>query len=123
MALKFNRNPTFKLLVLVPVAGQETPEDIPLTVKHMKPAEYTETVKKAAEAIEKAGGKDDKQLSVMADTLLSLVTGWEWTDDGQPTEVALNKENMTLVIENYPAFYGAVIAQYGEELFKVREKN
>lgn len=123
MALKFNPNPTFKLLVLVPVAGQDTPEDIPLTVKHMKPEAYTDIVKKSAEAINKSTGKEDKQLSVMADTLLALVTGWEWTDEGQPVDVALTKENVMLVIENYPAFYGAVIAQYGEELFKVREKN
>ena len=123
MALKFNPNPTFKLLVLVPVAGQDTPEDIPLTVKHLKPAEYTDMVSKAAEEIGKASGKDDKQVSAMADMLMSLVTEWEWTDEGKPAVVPLSKENMSTVILNYPAFYSAVVSQYGEELFKVREKN
>ena len=123
MALKFTPNPTFKLLVLVPVAGQDTPEDIPLTVKHLKPVEYSDLVSKTGEAMAKAAGKDGKQVDLMVDTMLALITGWEWTDSGKPADVALSRENMTLVLHNYPAFYHAVISQYGQELYKVREKN
>ena len=123
MALKFNPNPTFKLTVLVPVAGQEKPEDIPLTVKHFKPADYAELVKTTGEKMAKAAGKDDKQIDAMIDTLLNIITGWEWTDEGTPVDIELSRENIAAVLANYPAFYFSVIEQYGQELYKVREKN
>lgn len=123
MALKFNPNPTFKLLVLVPVAGQDTPEDIPLTVAHLKPKEYADLINTTGEKMAKLAGKDDKQVDAMIDTLETLIKGWEWTDNGAPTDVALSRENIGAVLANYPAFYHAVISQYGQELYKVREKN
>lgn len=123
MALKFNPNPTFKLLVLVPVAGQDTPEDIPLTVSHLKPQQYSELINKTSEAMAKLAGKDDKQVDAMIDTLEKLIKGWEWTEDRVPAEIPLTRENLRVVLENYPSFYHAVISQYGQELYKVREKN
>lgn len=123
MALKFNPNPTFRLVVLVPVAGQDTPEDIPLTVKHMKPAEYSELIKTTSDKIAKEGGKDQAQVDAMTDTLLEFIKGWEWTDEGVPVDVPLTRENIATVLANYPAFYFSVIDQYGQELYKVREKN
>lgn len=123
MALKFNPNPTFKLLVLVPVAGQETPEDIPLTVAHLKPQQYSDLITKTGETMAKHAGKDEKQVDAMVDTLETLIKGWEWTEDGAPADVPLTRENIRVVLENYPAFYHSVVAQYGQELYKVREKN
>lgn len=123
MALKFNPNPTFKLLVLVPVAGQDTPEDIPLTVAHLKPKEYADLINTTGQKMAKLSGKDDKQVDAMIDTLEKLIKGWEWTDNGEPVDVALSRENIGAVLGNYPAFYHAVISQYGQELYKVREKN
>ncbi len=123
MALKFNPNPTFKLLVLVPVAGQDTPEDIPLTVAHMKPKEFSDLLNAAREKLEKLTGKEDKQLDTMADTLMKLVKGWEWTENGAPVDIPLTRENIVVVMENYPAFYAAVVSQYGQEMYSQREKN
>ena len=123
MALKFNPNPTFKLLVLVPVPGQETPEDIPLTVAHMKPKDYTALVAETADAVAKAAGDNEKQIDLFVDSLEKLIKGWEWTDEGKPVDVPLTRENITAVLDNYPTFYHSVISQYGQELFKVREKN
>lgn len=123
MALKFNPNPTFKLLVLVPVAGQDTPEDIPLTVAHLKPKEYTDLINTTGDKMAKLAGKDDKQVDAMIDSLETLIKGWEWTDNGEPADVPLSRENIGAVLANYPAFYHAVISQYGQELYKVREKN
>ena len=123
MALKFNPNPVFNLLVLVPVAGQDTPEDIPLTVKHMKPSDYDALVKGTGEKMAAGAGKGEEQINTMVDTLEQLIKGWEWTDEGKPVDVPLNRENLIAVLANYPAFYFSVISQYGEELYKVREKN
>lgn len=123
MALKFNPNPTFNLTVLVPVAGQENPEDMPLTVKHLKPVEYSDLVKKTGEKMAKAADKEGKQIEAMVDCLEAMIAGWSWTDNGEPVDVPLTRENIENVLANYPAFYHSVVAQYGQELYKVREKN
>ncbi len=123
MALKFNPNPTFKLLVLVPVAGQETPEDIQLTVAHLKPQQYSQLITETGDKMAKLAGKDDKQVDAMIDTLETLIKGWDWTEDGASVDIPLTRENIRVVLESYPAFYHSVVAQYGQELYKGREKS
>lgn len=123
MALKFIPNPTFRLVVTVPVAGQDKGEEIPLIVKHMKPSEYAAVVKETVEKMVKAENDDETQIKTMVEALLKVITGWEWTDEGKPVDVPLSEENIATVIANYPAFYSSVVEQYGQELYKVREKN
>jgi len=59
----------------------------------------------------------------MAAILEQIIKGWEWTDEGKVVDVPLTTENFTLVMNNYPRFYASVMEQYGQELWKVREKN
>lgn len=123
MALKFIPNPTFNLTVDIPVAGQEQPEPINLVVAHLTPQKYSDLAKQAAEAVSAKAGDDAAQVSSMAGILEQLIKGWEWTDEGKVVDVPLTKENFELVMNNYPRFYAAVMEQYGQELFKVRQKN
>lgn len=118
MALKFNPNPTFKLVAEITVPGQEKPETIPLTVKHLTSQDYTALVAKTSDAVDQTK-TDDERLSAMVDGLMSLIVGWQFVGE----KIELNRENMTHTVKNYPCFYRNVTHQYGLELYSVREKS
>jgi len=118
MALKFNPNPTFKLIADIAVPGQEKPETIPLTVKHLTPQDYTALITKVSDTVDQSK-TDDERLNAMVDGLLSLIVGWQFADE----KIELNQENMAHTVKNYPSFYRAVTHQYGLELYSVREKS
>lgn len=114
--LKFNANPTFKLTIQVPVAGKDEADELTLTFNHLSPKAFADVMTESMEGIQKEGITSEQQQDLMVKTIKSLAQGWAW-------EEAFNDENILHVINQYPAFYRAVTAQYGEELWKVREKN
>lgn len=120
--LKFNPNPTFKLDVAIPVAGQEEAGVLTMTFRHLKPDAWQSIFADATAKISAAAGSEDKaydgeaQLSAMVEAVKGVATGWAWAEE-------FSDENIRATIENYPAFYATVMREYGEEIWKVRVKS
>lgn len=114
--LKFNPNPTFKLNVQIPVAGQDEDADLTITFKHLTPEAFAAVMKQAVDTVGAENVTAEAQLAAMVATVKSLAEGWAWSEE-------FSDENIAATISNYPAFYRAVTSQYGEELWKVRQKN
>ena len=100
--LKLQPEPTFKAVVMIPAAGSS---DLPLefTFKHRTRDQLRKFVEESAE-------RDD------ADTILDMASGWELSD-------SFNKENVTLLVQNYTAAARAVFDKYLDELARARQKN
>lgn len=114
--LKFTPNPTFKIDVQIPVAGVEENPELTMTFKHLTPEAFAAVVARAGESVGAPDATPEHQQQAMVDALKELAEGWAWSED-------FNDQNILATIQNYPAFYAAVVQQYGEELWKVRKKN
>lgn len=114
--LKFTPNPTFKIDVQIPVAGIDENPELTITFKHLTPEAFAAVVAKAGETVGAPETTPEQQQQAMVDAIKALADGWAWSED-------FNDQNILATIQNYPAFYAAVIQQYGEELWKVRKKS
>lgn len=99
---KLVADPTFKCKVLIPRAGQEDGQ-IEVTFKH-----YT------ADELSKFDGElKDKPV---IDFVMKLVSGWSLDEE-------FNKNNMQILLNNYPAAVQAITGTYYKEMLGQREKN
>ncbi|WP_447855507.1 phage tail assembly chaperone [Enterobacter sp. WI-ESBL-E8] len=103
MATKFTLQPkpTFKANVTIPRAGDEDGV-LTFTFNH-KP------LKELAD-LEKLEGK------TATDFLMEIISGWALPD-------AFNAENLSVLLQNYPAAMKAIPETYYRELMGQREKN
>lgn len=101
---KFNlvANPTFKAKVGIPVAGGE-PVEVEFTFKHR-----TKT------ALEEFIATREKQGDV--ETFMEMVSGWGLADE-------FNKENVTVLLENYIGAALETFRVYLDQLVQARLKN
>lgn len=92
-------NPTFKANVKIPVAGKETPEVVTFTFKHQPMSQLDEMREKpTTEFFER------------------IIEDWA-------IEEPYNKENLNLLLDNYPSASRAIASTYYNELLGNREKN
>ena len=99
---KLVADPTFKCKVLIPRAGQEDGE-IELTFKHY--------IKDTLIELE-----NELQNKPEIDFVMKLVSGWNLNEE-------FNKENMNILLNNYPAAIRAIMSSYYKEMLGQREKN
>ena len=99
---KLVADPTFKCKVLIPRAGQEDGE-IELTFKHY--------IKDTLIELE-----NELQNKPEIDFVMKLVSGWSLNEE-------FNKENMNILLNNYPAAIQAITSTYYKEMLGQREKN
>lgn len=102
MATKFslNPNPTFKVDVAIPRAGEEDGA-LTFTFKHKPLNELSDMEKHDA-------------LS-SADFLLDIISGWALPDE-------LTRENVELLMNNYPKALESITRSYYSEILGSREK-
>ncbi|RRD90430.1 phage tail assembly chaperone [Conchiformibius steedae] len=104
--LKFQPNPTFKLLVSVPIAGQLEDEEVTFTVKYL-------TRKQLGEMVEKA---DESLYDYLCRSLKYLVVGWD-------LDVEFNEQNLDILLDNYPQIPERFKDKYLKEYLGNAEKN
>ncbi|HBC6230991.1 TPA: hypothetical protein KEW28_002784 [Proteus mirabilis] len=92
-------NPTFKANVKIPVAGKEKPEVVTFTFKHRSVSELD--------------GMREKPISEFFERIIA-----DWA-----IEEPYNKENLNILLDNYPSASRAISSTYYNELLGNREKN
>lgn len=117
MTAKFNLvpNPTFKSDVTIPRAGAEDGV-LTFTFKHM-PRSSLEALEKTLREKTKQQIDSGEYSSVpMVDFLAEIAEGWALPE-------AFGKENLLVLLENYPRAFDAIATVYTRELMALREKN
>lgn len=106
-------NPTFSVTATIPRAGAEDGK-LSLTFKHKTLDELRamdETLQKSADGKKSASAVESK-----ADYLMGIVTGWALPDE-------FNRENVVVLLQNYPRAFDSIGLAYTKELMAIREKN
>jgi len=106
--LKITPDPKFTADVEITVPGKKKPELLSMTFKYMP---RDEAVAWFAKKI--------KENSTDLDTLMELILDWDGFDGPFP----FNKENLKLILDNYPAAGGDIGKAYRSLLFESRVKN
>ncbi|SSY80299.1 phage tail assembly chaperone [Alysiella crassa] len=99
--LKLNPNPTFELLVSVPVAGKLENEDVLFTVKHLPQTKLAEMFDDGI--VYREFGKE-------------MVTGWD-------IDAPFNQDNLMILFDNYPQSAFLLFKAYEAEYYKAAGKN
>lgn len=99
--LKLNPNPTFDIIVSIPVAGQLQDEDVTFTVKALPQSQLDELTGEGV---------------LYSDFVKAIVTDWD-------IDAPFSADNLAILFDNYPAAARAIYEAYGKEFFKVVEKN
>ena len=99
--LKLNPNPTFELVVAIPVAGKLENEDIIFTVKFLPESKLNEITGEGV---------------LYADFGKEIVVGWD-------IDAEFNEANLMILFDNYPQSARLLFEAYGKEVFKAAEKN
>lgn len=123
MKLKINPDPQFKADVSITVPGQSEPGTISLTFKYRGRDEYkalledfedkTKDKKNEKGEVEKIVIKKGK---TFVEAFPEFVLGWDLDEKFTP-------ENIKVFLNNYPAAYQEIFAEYLRLLFASRVKN
>lgn len=113
---KLQPNPTFKVDVSIPRAGEQEDGVLTLTFKHMKSSKFDELRDKLREALENVVAGGEPSIGPMVDNIMEIAEGWALKDE-------FNRENVAELLENYPRAFGAITDAYARELLAFREKN
>ncbi|WP_275150683.1 phage tail assembly chaperone [Citrobacter koseri] len=116
MAAKFTLTPkpTFKLSVNIPRPGEDDGL-VTLTVRHKtrkQLKDMEDALKNAAEQVDNSVDQADAPLDYLAEIIES------WNIDSE-----YNRDNLALLLENYPRAFDSIVSAYTKELYSVREKN
>ncbi|HAV1970652.1 TPA: hypothetical protein JG946_000949 [Enterobacter hormaechei subsp. steigerwaltii] len=116
MATKFTLNPkpTFKLSVSIPRPGEDDGV-VTLIVRHntrKQLKDMEDNLKRAAELVDGSADQVDAPLNYLAEIIES------WNIDSE-----YNRDNLALLLENYPRAFDSIVSAYTKELYAVREKN
>lgn len=99
--LSVKPNPTFELLVSVPVAGRVDNEDVVFTVKSVPESKLNEMTGEGV---------------LYADFAKEIVVGWDLEDK-------FSKENLMIYLDYRPRAALLLYQAYGAEFYKAAEKN
>ncbi len=102
--LKLTPNPTFRVLVSVPVPGGAA-EDVEIEFKARSRTEIVKFVQSMEGEYE-----NDTEL------LMDCMVGWN-------IDAEFSAENVELLVENYPGVAGRIVTAYLDELAKARLGN
>lgn len=102
--LKINPNPQFSADVKISEPGNPEPTTVKITFKYKTRKQLTEFVEKV----------DEKGIE---ESLQEIVVSWDGID------AECNKENISLLAQNYPAAAGEIFSAYYRELFASKVKN
>ena len=115
MKLKINPDPTFKADVKITVPGQTEPGTLPVTFKYRGRDEYKALLESFQEKTDESGNATQKG-KTFAEALPAIATGWGLDEDFTP-------ENIEIFLNNYPAAYQEIFAEYSRLLLVSRIKN
>ena len=99
--LKLNPNPTFEIIVAIPVAGQLQDEDVAFTVKSLPQSKLDELT---SEGI------------LYSDFAKEVVAGWD-------IDAEFSKDNLMVLLDNYPQSGKLIFDGYAKEIYKAADKN
>lgn len=103
-------NPTFSVTATIPRAGTEDGQ-LTFTFKHRTLAELRDLDTKLQEA-----AKGQKSVvEPQTDYLMEIVTGWALPDE-------FSRDNMVMLLSNYPRAFDSIGLAYTKELVAIREK-
>ncbi|EPL4030057.1 phage tail assembly chaperone [Enterobacter hormaechei] len=104
-------NPTFSVTASIPRAGAEDGK-LTFTFRHKTLEELRTMDAKMQKAAEGKKGVIEPQ----ADYLMDIVEGWALPDE-------FNRENVIVLLRNYPRAFDSIGLAYTKELMGIREKN
>ncbi|MFC0225683.1 phage tail assembly chaperone [Serratia aquatilis] len=108
-------NPTFKVDVAIPRAGAEDGV-LTFTFKHKTRTELEVLENTLREATEKQAEGGERSNAPLVDFVLEIAKAWALPDK-------FTKENVLVLLENYPRAFDAIAMAYTRELMALREKN
>lgn len=104
-------NPTFSVTASIPRAGAEDGK-LTFTFRH----KTLEELRSMDEKLQKAAEDKKDAIEPQADYLMEIVEGWALPDE-------FNRENVIVLLRNYPRAFDSIGLAYTKELMGIREKN
>ncbi|WP_031523399.1 phage tail assembly chaperone [Siccibacter colletis] len=104
-------NPTFSVTASIPRAGAEDGK-LTLTFRH----KTLDELRAMDDKLQKAAESKKLAIEPQADYFLEIVEGWALPDD-------FNRENVIVLLKNYPRAFDSIGLAYTKELMGMREKN
>ena len=104
-------NPTFSVTASIPRAGAEDGK-LTFTFRH----KTLEELRALDEKLQKAAEGKKAPVVPQADYLMEIVEGWALPD-------GFNRENVIVLLRNYPRAFDSIGLAYTKELMGIREKN
>ncbi|MFP8687661.1 phage tail assembly chaperone [Citrobacter portucalensis] len=104
-------NPTFSVTASIPRAGAEDGK-LTFTFRH----KTLEELRSMDEKLQKAAEGKKDAIEPQADYLMDIVEGWALPDE-------FNRENVIVLLRNYPRAFDSIGLVYTKELMGIREKN
>lgn len=104
-------NPTFSVTASIPRAGAEVGK-LTFTFRH----KTLEELRAMDSKMQKAAEGKKAVIEPQADYLMEIVEGWALPDE-------FNRENVIVLLQNYPRAFDSIGMAYTKELMGIREKN
>lgn len=104
-------NPTFSATANIPRAGAEDGQ-LTFTFRH----KTLEELRVMDGKLQKAAEGKKSAIEPQADYLMEIVDGWVLPDD-------FTRENVIVLLKNYPRAFDSIGLAYTKELMGIREKN
>lgn len=104
-------NPTFSATATIPRAGAEDGQ-LSFTFRH----KTLEELRVMDEELQKKAEGKKTAIEPQADYLMEIVEGWALPDD-------FTRENVIVLLKNYPRAFDSIGLAYTKELMGFREKN
>ena len=104
-------NPTFSATATIPRAGVEDGQ-LSFTFRH----KTLEELRVMDEELQKKAEGKKAAIEPQADYLMKIVEGWALPDD-------FTRENVVILLKNYPRAFDSIGLAYTKELMGFREKN
>lgn len=104
-------NPTFSITASIPRAGAEDGK-LTFTFRH----KTLEELRTMDEQLQKKAGGKKSAVEPQADYLMDIVEGWALPDE-------FTRDNVIVLLQNYPRAFDSIGLAYTKELMAIREKN
>lgn len=104
-------NPTFSATASIPQAGKEDGK-LTFTFRH----KTLEELRALDEQLQKKADGKKAPIAPQADYLMEIVEGWALPDE-------FIRDNVIVLLQNYPRAFDSIGLAYTKELMGIREKN
>ena len=104
-------NPTFSTVASIPQAGKEDGK-LTFTFRH----KTLDELRAMDEQLQKKANGQKSAVEPQADYLMDIVEGWALPDD-------FTRDNVIVLLKNYPRAFDSIGLAYTKELMGIREKN